>query len=107
MTEEQKWTAPAATGNGPSNPKQGYTRIVTPNSMEEQAMKAIEKMQDEQDQKAMANIAKAFTREEWHNILRIAPAQVLADELAKRATHGERVARRMAEVYEEEQQKWK
>lgn len=107
MTGNKKWTAPAATGNGPSNPDEGHGRIIAPDSMEAQAMQAIRKLQEEQDHKAMRTIAKAFTREEWHDVLSIAPAQILADELAKRATKGETIARRMTQVYEEETKEWK
>lgn len=105
--EEKKRTAPAATGNGPSNPDEGHKRIIAPDSLEAQAMKAIAQIQEEQDKKAMGKIARAFTKEEWHVVLRQAPAQVLADELALRATHGEKIAKRMAEVYEEEDKKWR
>lgn len=107
MNNEKKRTAPAATGNGPSNPDEGHARIIAPDSLEAQAMKALQKAQEEQDRRAMGDIAKAFTREEWQIVLHEVPTKVLLAELDKRATRGEELTKKMVAIYEEETAKWK
>lgn len=60
------------------------------------------KMQEEQDREALKKICKAFKADEWKTVLSVCPPQALASELVDRATNGERIMKRMREVWDEQ-----
>lgn len=45
-------------------------------------------------------IAKAFTPEEWDQVIGLIPSKRLGQELIKRATKGEDMLKRMSEIWE-------